>query len=78
MGPAGACFCIFEPAFYQGLRVALRRASIPSLMRIVMPGRGDVIIKAASAPAVLRREFTRLNAVTDNKATDGPRNAGPR
>jgi hypothetical protein len=43
-----------------------------------MPGRGDVIIKAACAPALLRREFTRLNAVTDNKATDGPQNAGPR
>jgi hypothetical protein len=69
---------MFEPAFYQSLRVALRNASTHSLMRIVMPGRGDVIMKATSAPAVLRREFTRLNAVTDNKATDGPRNAGPR
>jgi hypothetical protein len=40
-------------------------------------GRGNVIIKAAFAPAVLRREFTRLNAVT-NKATVGPQIAGPR
>jgi hypothetical protein len=39
---------------------------------------GNVIITASSAPAVLRREFTRLNAVTDNKATNGPQNAGPR
>jgi hypothetical protein len=42
-----------------------------------MPGRGNVIIKAACAPALLRRESTRLN-VTYNKATDGPQNAGPR
>jgi hypothetical protein len=41
-------------------------------------GRGNVIIKAAFAPAVLRREFTRLNAVTRNKATVGPQIAGPR
>jgi hypothetical protein len=64
---------MIEPAFYQGFRVPLRNASIHSLMRNVMPVRGDVITKAASASAVLRREFTRLNAVTDDKATDGPR-----
>jgi hypothetical protein len=68
----------FRAGILSGLEGGVAKRINSLLMRNVMAGRGDVIVKAASAPAVLRREFTRLNAVTDNKATDGPRNAGPR